>query len=116
MADNNEPNISNGSADSGTNDIAPRRGNRQWEVNLRNIWPSWGSGDPVAAMRRFAEEVDRRVDDAGFGPGWLNRRFGGDLGSLFRGAQGNWSPQIELFQRQDQLVVRADLPGVKKED
>jgi HSP20 family protein len=67
-------------------------------------------------MRRFAEEVDRRVEDAGFGPGWLNRRFGGDLGSLFRWEQGDWSPQVEILQRQDQLVVRVDLPGVKKED
>jgi HSP20 family protein len=29
---------------------------------------------------------------------------------------GLWSPQIEAFQRGDQFVVRADLPGLKKED
>ena len=27
-----------------------------------------------------------------------------------------WTPQIETFQRGDQFVVRADLPGLKKED
>jgi HSP20 family molecular chaperone IbpA len=27
-----------------------------------------------------------------------------------------WSPQVESFQRGDQFVVRADLPGLKKED
>jgi HSP20 family protein len=27
-----------------------------------------------------------------------------------------WSPQIETFQRGDQFVVRADLPGLKKEN
>src|SRR5919109_4270742 len=27
-----------------------------------------------------------------------------------------WSPQIESFQRGDRFVVRADLPGLKKED
>ena len=27
-----------------------------------------------------------------------------------------WSPQIETFQRGDQFVVRADLPGMKKEN
>jgi HSP20 family protein len=39
------------------------------------------------------------------------------------GAAGNrigdwdmWSPQIETFQRADQLVVRADLPGLSKDD
>lgn len=34
------------------------------------------------------------------------------------GGQGTslWSPQIESFQRGDQFIVRADLPGLKKED
>lgn len=27
-----------------------------------------------------------------------------------------WAPQIETFQRGDQFVVRADLPGMKKDD
>lgn len=27
-----------------------------------------------------------------------------------------WSPQVETFQRGDQLVIRADLPGLAKED
>ena len=27
-----------------------------------------------------------------------------------------WSPQIETFEREGQLVVRADLPGLKKDD
>src|SRR5688500_3545297 len=29
---------------------------------------------------------------------------------------GLWSPQVEAFQRGDQFIVRADLPGLKKED
>ncbi len=32
------------------------------------------------------------------------------------GARTLWTPQIETFQRGDQFVVRADLPGLKKED
>jgi HSP20 family protein len=27
-----------------------------------------------------------------------------------------WAPDVEVFQRGEQLVVRADLPGLKKED
>jgi HSP20 family protein len=34
--------------------------------------------------------------------------------SLTRAAQ--WSPQIEVFERDDSLVVRADLPGVRRDD
>lgn len=32
------------------------------------------------------------------------------------GVQTLWTPQIETFQRGDQFIVRADLPGMKKED
>jgi HSP20 family molecular chaperone IbpA len=27
-----------------------------------------------------------------------------------------WSPELEMFRRGDKLVIRADLPGLKKED
>jgi len=30
--------------------------------------------------------------------------------------QSAWVPQIEAFRRGDKLVVRADLPGLKKDD
>jgi HSP20 family molecular chaperone IbpA len=33
-----------------------------------------------------------------------------------QGTSGLWSPQIESFQRGDEFVVRADLPGLKRED
>jgi len=32
------------------------------------------------------------------------------------GAAVSWVPQVESFQRGDQFVVRADLPGLRKED
>lgn len=32
------------------------------------------------------------------------------------GPSSMWSPQVETFQRGDQFVVRADLPGLKKDD
>jgi HSP20 family protein len=53
---------------------------------------------------------------------WMDpiQRF---FNSFGLGAAGNrigdwnmWSPQIETFQRGDQLVVRADLPGLAKDD
>jgi HSP20 family molecular chaperone IbpA len=33
-----------------------------------------------------------------------------------QGTSSLWTPQIETFQRGDEFVVRADLPGLKKED
>jgi HSP20 family protein len=36
-----------------------------------------------------------------------------DFGEFGRGL---WSPQIETFEREGQLVIRADLPGLSKDD
>ncbi|HEX2524228.1 MAG TPA: Hsp20/alpha crystallin family protein [Terriglobia bacterium] len=67
---------------------------------------------PFSFMRRFSEEMDRLFEDVGFGGNWLGRPFGrrSDFNSLA------WSPQIETFQKDNQFVFRADLPGMKKDD
>lgn len=72
--------------------------------------PSLIGGSPFAFMRRFPEEMDRLFEDFGFGRGGL-------VPSLGRGFdQALWSPQVEMFEREGRLVVRADLPGMKKDD
>jgi len=68
-------------------------------------------------MRRFSEEMDRLLGDFGFGS-WspmLTSYGGGPQSSRQFGTPG-WHPAIEMFQRGDNLVVRADLPGLRKED
>jgi HSP20 family protein len=67
---------------------------------------------PFSFMRRFSEEMDRLFEDVGFGGNWLGRPFGqrSDLNSFA------WSPQIETFQKDNQFVFRADLPGMNKDD
>ncbi|MCC7309039.1 MAG: Hsp20/alpha crystallin family protein [Acidobacteria bacterium] len=62
----------------------------------------------------FRNEIDRLFDDFGFGRSFLPTFAGLDSG----GSQGNvgWMPQTEVFRRNNQLIVRADLPGLKKED
>jgi HSP20 family protein len=40
----------------------------------------------------------------------LERFFEARFGSV------NWSPEIEVFERDNRLVTRVDLPGLKKED
>ena len=80
--------------------------------------PSLMTGSPFTFMRRFSEEMDRLFEDFGFGRGWLAPAFGRDL--LQRGfgesGQSVWSPQVEMFEREGQLVLRADLPGLTKDD
>jgi len=64
---------------------------------------------PGSLVRRFMDEVDRLAEDFGVGRGLLS--------SLERGLpDGAWSPQVEIFEREGELVVRADLPGLSKDD
>ena len=84
---------------------------------------TYGTGSPFSLMRRMAEDMDRLFEDFGLGlPGFalspalsnpsLQRR-GGSTNAFQR---GGWIPQIETFRRGDKLVLRADLPGLRKED
>ena len=84
---------------------------------------AYGTGSPFSLMRRMAEDMDRLFEDFGFelpgfalSPALSNpslRRSGGSASALQR---GGWIPQIETFRRGDKLVLRADLPGLRKED
>ena len=63
-----------------------------------------GFWDPLSEMDRLFDET--------FG-NWLRRP-----GGRQRGAQqlAEWSPAVDVLQREGNLVVRAELPGVKPED
>jgi HSP20 family protein len=66
---------------------------------------------PFTLMRRFGEEMDRVFGEIGFGRGWMNPVLGAaDL------AQGLWTPQVEVFERDKEFVIRADLPGLTRDD
>lgn len=79
---------------------------------------------PFETMRRMSEQMDRMLSSFGLGRGWLAPTFGsglfGDYGGLSetgdRGSLTNWSPDVEVFRRADELVVRADVPGLDRED
>lgn len=85
---------------------------------------------PFALMQRLMEDMDQIVREfwygqsAGrdFGPGgstlapmWTRtaRDFWNKPAEL---GTGLWSPRIEAFERDDHLIVRAELPGVSKDD
>jgi HSP20 family protein len=91
-------------------------------IQQRNTPPVQGSvSSPFMLMRRMAEDMDRLFEQFGFG-----RSLSPRLGTLFdddlwsgRGLQATattWMPQVETFRRGDNLVIRADVPGVKKDD
>ena len=75
---------------------------------------------PFAFMRRFTEEMDRIFEDFGLEAGWFVPRLltrGRELlGREAEIAAAEWTPRIEVFEREGKLVVRADLPGMTRED
>jgi HSP20 family protein len=68
-------------------------------------------------LERFVDEMDRVFSDFGVGRGWLTPRLrGGRLRPFGRGDWEAWAPEVEVLQRDNELVVRADLPGLSKDD
>ena len=80
----------------------------------------YGAGSPFSLMRRMAEDMDRIFEDFGFAPSLGIAPLLSSSMVPGRGAgavpRGGWSPQLETFRQGDRLVVRADLPGLRKED
>jgi HSP20 family protein len=78
--------------------------------------PSPWAEHPFAFMRRFAEEMDRLFDDFGL----RMPRLVGRGRELLRREAGlipaEWSPRIDVKEQDGKLVVRADLPGLSKDD
>ncbi|MGH7709841.1 MAG: Hsp20/alpha crystallin family protein [Gemmatimonadaceae bacterium] len=77
-------------------------------------------GNPWELMRNMSDEIDRLIDSIGgtrpvapFGPTRAPRSSAFDFGGLTPTA---WTPQIEVVQKPNALVLRADLPGLKPED
>jgi HSP20 family protein len=84
--------------------MAPSRDERR----LARHDATWGVS-PFRALQRFADEIDRMFDDVG-------RRWGAMPAWRERTATDMWAPQIEVFQRENELVIRADLPGMNRND
>lgn len=62
--------------------------------------------DPFGLFRQMTSELDRMFE----GLGWPSFRNA----PLVQGAA--WLPEIEVFEKDNRLVTKVDLPGMKKED
>ena len=46
----------------------------------------------------------------------LNRTVNDSCPSRTEDSFGAWAPPVDIFERQDHLVIRAEVPGVQRED
>jgi HSP20 family protein len=73
----------------------------------RDPFDLFGAG-PFSMMRRLQDDFDRL-----FG----RSLFGGSFGSSFGEREiADWTPAIEAFQRGSDFIVRAEVPGLSRED
>ncbi len=67
------------------------------------FFTEWPVRSPFGMLDRVREEMDRIFE--GFGIPRMPTKF-----------EHLWMPKVELFEHKGELVVRADLPGLKRED
>lgn len=73
-------------------------------------WRSrWGM-TPFRPMRDL-EDLEGRFDNILFGRPFMSR-----MSRRFPTEVEEWMPAVEMLEKTDKFVVRADLPGMKKED
>ena len=70
---------------------------------------------PFGFMKRFAEDMEHLFDD------FQTFRFGSLLGREFfpftrEFEHVDWVPKIDVLRHNGELTIRADLPGLKKDD
>src|SRR5882672_36145 len=93
-----------------TSKTQPRKDFQALETRRGNAVTTLGIGiSPFSVMKRFGEEMDRLFGDFGLDRNWIPPALMGEAGRA-------WAPEVEIFERDGELVVRADLPGLKKED
>jgi HSP20 family protein len=79
------------------------------EKKQGTLVPTRGTSDPFALLRQMTSELDRAFE------AWPSLRWpsSGVFGTADAFA---WSPKIDVVERDNRLVTRVDLPGMKKED
>jgi HSP20 family protein len=66
--------------------------------------------DPFGLLRQMTSEFDRAFDQPFWGA------FRRPFQSLAAHRAINWSPGIDVFEKDHRLVTKVDLPGMKKDD
>jgi len=90
--------------------------NQRDEENRNQLQRSTGRAESLWRDPISAFWVGRDPFASFWEPFALTMRHGWPAQSGRRDAASHWSPQLETFQRGNEFVVRADLPGLNKDD
>src|SRR5688500_1619289 len=66
--------------------------------------------DPFALLRTMTSELDRMFDQRFWGS------FRWPAAAFTRAHAVNWSPELDVVEKDNRLITRIDLPGMKRED
>jgi HSP20 family protein len=92
----------------GTTGREQEQGQARGRLTRREGWEdqvgTFFGGSPFALFRRLSDDMDRLF----FG--------GGPNAGAFGGLGGRFVPNIDVEERDDKILVRADLPGVRPDD
>jgi HSP20 family protein len=76
------------------------------EKKLGTLVSTRGARDPFALLRQMTSALDRAFADA---PPF-------SFPSVATAEAIAWSPRIDVFEKDNRLITRVDLPGMKKDD
>lgn len=79
------------------------------EKKQGTLVPTRSARDPFSLLRQMTSELDRVFDD------WPSSGLPA-FARLATSESSAWSPSIDVFERDNRLVTRVDLPGMKRDD
>jgi HSP20 family protein len=104
----------------GEPELSGREAGRAERLARRASATAMRVGSPFAFIRRFAEEMDRLMEDFGVEHGVHMPSFLSRGHELLRREAGlteaDWSPHVDVCEREGRFLVRADLPGMTKDE
>ena len=104
----------------GSSNVTVRRGPEGTQQTRRWDSDRYASG-PFGVMRQMQDEMDHWFNRMGLGRGWMSPSSwlpSGGSNWMSRAAEriGDWMPAVDAFQRGNEFVIRADVPGLTRSD
>ena len=76
----------------------------------KHLTPTRFNRDPFGLLRQMTTELDRVFDE----PFWPSFRWPPEGFTALR--ETTWAPKVDVFEKDNRLITKIDLPGLKKEE